>query len=147
MNICAIFKQIYFCVKTCYGYLFGNFWKQFGYFSFQHLVTLMQHLVCAKDWLNENIFWHRRRRTLAENLSRKNVFARNANSSVTRWLNDFSILGHLQKWKFATYHKNCQSRFKFGQNHNKPSKKSHILPKWWNFAKSGCTASPCRCAP
>ena len=33
MNIWATFKQI--AVTT-----FGNFWKQFGYFSFKHLVTL-----------------------------------------------------------------------------------------------------------
>ena len=36
MNVLAISKQISFYVKTCFGY----FWKQFGYFSFQHLVTL-----------------------------------------------------------------------------------------------------------
>ena len=36
----AIFKLISFYVKTCFDYFFVSFWKQFGYFPFQHLVTL-----------------------------------------------------------------------------------------------------------
>ena len=41
----AIFKLISFYVKTCFGYFFGNFWKQFAFFSFQHLVTLQSWLI------------------------------------------------------------------------------------------------------
>ena len=45
------FKQITFLWKTCLGYFFGNFWKQFGYISFQHLATLAQGAVMVQQQL------------------------------------------------------------------------------------------------
>ena len=62
--------------------------------------------------------------------------------SVNRCLYHFSIFGRLHHWKFAQWHKNCQSSRCASLpnsktiNYPKPGK---ILKKWQNFAKSGHT--------
>ena len=66
-------------------------------------------------------------------------------TSVTRWLNYVKVFGHLQQWKLAQ-RKNIFPVVgsKFCQVLNKPSKNCPIIkivPKRWNFAKSGHTVS------
>ena len=66
-------------------------------------------------------------------------------SSVTRWLNYFSIFGHLKQRKIAQKNKIFT---KVGSQFcqilivtHEMAKKNLILPTWRNFAKSGHTAS------
>ena len=45
--------------KTCFGYFIGNFWKQFGYISFPHLVTVaFIHKLLSSDLSCWNILSH-----------------------------------------------------------------------------------------
>ena len=68
----------------------------------------------------------------------------NIDDSVTRWLDYFSIFGHLHQEKVAQKQNNsAKVGSKLGRILNKHStifqRFINILPKWWNFAKSGYT--------
>ena len=126
--------------------LLGQYWGKLGNFLFHHLVTLFTTPQRQfRDGQGVDMHFWKKFWGILFPPFKLGIFARpwTVRISVTRWLDYFSIFGHLQNWKLAQKcHKFPKVGSTFYQIRNKPSKICQKLIKicqiWSHWSESIC---------